>query len=68
MSCIRPSYLGASDLWKLLIEQIAAPAYPEYVQGHEQVAAPQMPPPSFQDPAGGAMQQMYGLFNRYAIQ
>ncbi|KAI9633032.1 TB2/DP1, HVA22 family-domain-containing protein [Dioszegia hungarica] len=57
-------------IWEKVRQQlnIAAPAYPEYAQGHEQVAAPQMPPPSFQDPAGGAMQQMYGLFNRYAIQ
>jgi receptor expression-enhancing protein 1/2/3/4 len=50
------------------IAQIATPAYPEYVEGHEQVAAPQVPPPTFQDPAGGAVQQMYGLFGRYAAQ
>lgn len=67
-------------IWRLIAQRLNAgpqqdaqpyqidPNTPPHPSQQNQYPAPPAPPPSFQDPAGGAAQKLYGFLGRYAGQ
>ena len=61
---------GAGWAWEKAKTQLAVilPQQPNAGQGVQYPAAGIQQPPTLQDPASGAAQQLYGYFTRYAGQ